>query len=86
MSVKPKRHSPARPPSSSRTLAEFLLAKRRQGCPICDLDPAIRDQLKEASKKAVRRQDQIEWLEQEFGLSLTRAAFDAHHSGRHEQG
>lgn len=69
---------------SKRSLAEFMQAKRRAGCVVCALPNAVRDQLKDASKHKIKRAEQIEWLESEFGMKLTRAAFDAHTNGRHE--
>jgi hypothetical protein len=70
---------------AKRSLAEFMLAKRRAGCVVCALPVPVREQLANASKHKIKRAEQIEWLEAEFGLKLTRAQFDAHSNGRHEQ-
>lgn len=76
-----KRVSPETP---KRSLADFMQAKRREGCAVCELPPDIREQLRGASKRHIRRADIIEWLATEHGLKLTRASFDSHQSGRHE--
>lgn len=79
MKARPK--VPAKP---SRSLTEFMQAKRRDGCPVCALPPSVREQLKDASKRKITRADQIEWLAAECGVKLTRALFDSHANGRHE--
>jgi hypothetical protein len=76
--VAPKSHA-------ARSLADFLLEKRRAGCPVCALPDTVKEQLREAGKRGIRRAEQVEWLESEFGLKLNSALFNAHHSGRHEQ-
>lgn len=70
--------------ASKRSLADFMQAKRREGCAVCELPPDIRAQLKGASKRHIRRTDIIDWLASEFGLTLSRSSFDSHQSGRHE--
>jgi hypothetical protein len=75
----------AKKPAAARSLSEFLLEKRREGCPICALAADVKEQLRKASKASVRRAEQIEWLESEFKVKLTVEQFNAHHSGRHEQ-
>lgn len=69
---------------SKRSLTDFMQAKRREGCAVCELPPEIRAQLRGASKRHIRRTDIIEWLASEYGMKITRAAFDSHQSGRHE--
>lgn len=70
---------------AARSLADFMLEKRREGCPICALPDDVKEQLRKARKASIRRAEQIEWLESEFGLKLSSDLFNAHHSGRHEQ-
>lgn len=74
-----------KPRPAARSLADFLLEKRREGCPICALPDDVKAQLRLASKRSIKRAEQIEWLESEVGVTLTVDQFNAHHSGRHEQ-
>ena len=74
-----------KPTTAVRSLNDFLLEKRREGCPICALPADVKEQLRKASKASIRRAEQIEWLESEFKIRLTAEQFNSHHSGRHEQ-
>lgn len=81
----PKVIAPKKPAPAARSLAEFLAEKRREGCPICALSDDVKAQLKLASKRSVKRADQIEWLEAELGVTLTTEQITAHYSGQHER-
>jgi hypothetical protein len=68
----------------AKSLTEFLLDKRREGCPLCALSQDVKDQLKLATKRSIKRAEQMEWLAEEFGLKFTVEQFNTHHAGRHE--
>lgn len=78
------KQTPKTAKTAKRSLTAFMQDKRREGCAICDLPPDIRAQMRGASKRHIRRSDIIEWLASEYGIKLTRSAFDSHQSGRHE--
>lgn len=68
------------------SLVQFMLAKRRAGCPVCVLPADLLAQMVDGRKKKFRRIETIEWLEVAYGIKLKTADFDAHYSGRHESG
>jgi hypothetical protein len=73
------------PPAPTRTLAEFLRDKRREGCPVCALSPEILQCLAEASTKGTARvPEQVEWLNADCGARITVQELTAHRAGRHE--
>lgn len=69
-----------------RSLVDFVLDQKRKDCRVCKLEAGLRAQLKEAAKRKIPRRVWLEWLALEHGIKLTGADFDAHYSGRHENG
>ena len=65
------------------SLADFMRAKRRAECPVCQLPEEVTEQLAEAGRKKISRRDQIEWLNNELGIDISSADLDKHYSGRH---
>ena len=73
------------PPVPTRTLAEFLRDKRREGCPVCALSPDILQCLAEAANKGTAKvPEQVEWLNTDCGAHVTVQELTAHRAGRHE--
>lgn len=72
-------------PKAHRSLVQFVRDKKRAGCPVCMLPEAVRAEIEAARSRKIGRAEQIEWLKSEHRVTITRAQFDAHHSGRHEQ-
>lgn len=70
---------------STRSLVQFVRDKKRVGCPVCTLPRTVREEIEAARSRKITRAEQIEWLAAEHGVTITRAQFDAHHSGRHDQ-
>ena len=72
-------------PARKKTLAEFILAKKRAACPVCNLTVVARGQLREATAKHIPVDDQVEWLASEYGIKIKREDLVAHRNARHEQ-
>jgi hypothetical protein len=66
-------------------LIQFVRDKKRVGCPVCSLSDTIRSEIESARTRKIGRPEVIEWLKAEYKVTISRAQFDAHHSGRHEQ-
>lgn len=67
------------------TLAEYVLAKKRAACPVCQLSDAVKTQLRESgNKKNIRRAEMIGWLRDALNIAITDGDLNAHYSGRHE--
>ena len=64
-------------------LGDFVKARRRVECPVCQLPAEVLRQLAEARSHHIRRRDQMAWLTDEVGLDITSADLDRHYSGRH---
>lgn len=73
-------------PKKTRTLLEFVLAKKRAGCRVCQLPIEVVAEMRSARSKKIQRPVMLEWLQREHGIRLTSADLDAHYSGRHENG
>ena len=71
-------------PTGTRSLVQFHRDKRRQGCPVCSLDPKILEQLRAAASAKIQRPVQLEWLRKECGVTITDHQLTAHYSGRHD--
>lgn len=67
-----------------RSLVRFMRDKRREGCPVCALDPAVRQQLAEASTRKIPRAVQLEWLHAEVRTKVTADDLSQHVNGRHD--
>lgn len=70
--------------TSPVSLAEFVVAKKREGCTVCALPSDLAEQIKGAHTKKIRRPIILEWL-QSVGYKITGSQLDSHYSGRHEQ-
>lgn len=68
-----------------RTLTDYMKAKKRAACPVCQLSDTVRRQLVEAREKGIRRRDQLEWLRVEVGADITDADLTQHVNGRHDE-
>ena len=73
------------PKKAGRSLLDYALDKKRAACKFCSLPADVRAQLIEARNHKIRVPEQVEWLASEHGITMTRADFEAHHSGRHER-
>ena len=67
------------------SLVDFVRAKKRAGCPICELPADIRGEMVEARRKKITRAEVMEWLEKAVGVTVTPTQMDLHYSGRHDQ-
>ena len=67
-----------------RTLMQFHKDKRRQGCPVCALDPKVLAQLRSAAESKIQRPVQLEWLREECGVKITDHQLTVHYSARHD--
>ena len=66
-----------------KSLLDYMQDKRRAECPVCKLAEDIRDQLRRATDRKVKRADQLTWLTEVVGVAITNSDLDAHYSGRH---
>lgn len=73
-------------PKKPQTLAEFVMAKKRAGCKVCQLPIDVVAQVKSARDKRIPRPVVLEWLAREHGIKLSPADLDTHINGRHENG
>lgn len=66
---------------------EFMRAKIRKSCPVCQLPDEIRSQLGSyASKRRYTREDQLEWLRSAVGVKdITMEVLVVHLNSRHDQ-
>lgn len=69
--------------SKAVPLADFMKAKRRAACKVCQLPADVLDQLVAARTAKIRRPDMLEWLRTEVGVDVTDAELTGHYSGRH---
>lgn len=84
-SPKKPKTKPAWTKARKKTLAEFVLDKKRAACPVCALSVVARGQLRDATAKHTPVADQLEWLEAEYGVKIKRDVLQAHRNARHEQ-
>lgn len=77
--------SPKVAPKRTVSLVDFVMAKKRAACPVCQLPVVARGQLREASAKKIQTADQLEWLAMTHGVKISRDLFVAHRNARHEQ-
>lgn len=68
-----------------RPLAEYVKAKKRENCKVCALGAPTLLQLKEARSKKIGRPVMVEWLKDEFNLTITHSDLDSHYNGRHDE-
>jgi len=73
------------PKKHTASLAEFMLNKKRAGCPVCALPIEVYAEIVEAKKRKFKRSDVLEWLATTKHVKLTVTDLDRHYSGRHEQ-
>jgi hypothetical protein len=71
------------PKPTTPNLVQFARAKRRQGCPVCDLPKDVRLQLIDARGKKIPRAIMMEWLK-ELGYKITDQHLTTHGGGRHD--
>lgn len=67
------------------SLAEFVRAKRREGCAVCRLPDELREQLRGASRRKIDKTTQREWLKNEHRIDVPIDAFNTHASGHHDE-
>lgn len=73
----------SKPNKEALSLEDFMKAKRRAECVVCQLPAEVLDQLALARDKHIRRSDQVAWLNGEVGVKITSSDLDKHYSGRH---
>ena len=69
---------------SQKSLERFLMDRKRATCKICALPPAVKRQL--AAPRDRRKADLnvvIEWLQTEWGITITREEYVFHNNGGH---
>ena len=64
-------------------LADFMRAKKRAACKVCQLPADVLEQLAAARSAKIRRPDMLDWLRTEVGSDITDAELTAHYSARH---
>lgn len=75
----------SKPKSEPRSLVDFMRAKRRAACKVCQLPDDVREQLRTASDKDIKRRDVLEWLRTEVGSDITDAELTSHKAGHHDE-
>lgn len=70
--------------AKGKSLVEFMQAKRRAQCRVCQFPPDILEEIKVAKTRKITRAIVLEWLYRERGIKIASADLDAHYSGRHE--
>jgi len=73
------------PSKGGLSLVEYARKKRAADCPVCQLPEGIRQQMRMASDKKIKRTVVLEWLTQEQGLAITDSDLTVHYSGKHDQ-
>lgn len=73
-------------PAQGKSLIEFVQAKRRAACRVCQLPPDVLEEIKVAKTKKITRATVLEWLSKERGIKIASADLDVHYSGRHANG
>ncbi len=66
------------------SLSEFMRAKKREGCKVCQLPVEIRDELKKGAEQRIPRGVQVQWLHK-VGHVLTVQDLVTHTNARHDQ-
>ena len=66
------------------TLVDFQREKRKESCPVCQLPDDVREQIRTASSKKIKRSMVIEWLREAVGVTLTDRELTAHANARHD--
>lgn len=69
--------------TGKRSLDEFTKEKQRETCPVCKLAPELQEQIAAASTKRVPVAVICEWLQSEYGLTVSEAEFIRHGRGAH---
>jgi len=67
------------------SLVEYARKKRSADCPVCQLPEDIRQQMRMASEKKIKRTVVLEWLHETQGLAVTDGDLTVHYSGKHDQ-
>lgn len=70
--------------ATRRSLTDYVMLKKREGCKVCALGAPIIVQMKEARGKKINRGIVVEWLNDEFAVIITRSDLDSHYNGRHD--
>lgn len=65
-------------------LLEYMMSKKREACPVCQLPPEVREQLKIGQEKGIKVHDQLEWLAEVTGESVARTDLLSHRSQGHD--
>lgn len=79
--TKPK----AKPSTPTLGLVDYVKAKRREACRVCQLPDDVRDQLATASDKGIKRGVVLEWLRESVGIKITDSELTVHKNGRHDE-
>lgn len=68
-----------------RSLVQYVRDTRKANCPVCKLPADVREQLREAKDKRISVATQLDWLKNEFGITLSVEQINSHRGGRHEE-
>lgn len=70
-------------------LVEYAKRRRlemaREACRVCGLPDEVREQLRTASDRGIRRRDQLDWLRLHVGVDIADAELTTHRNGRHDE-
>jgi hypothetical protein len=67
-----------------RSLIEYVRAKRRETCPVCQLDPDLLSQVRSAGDKRIPQDVVLAWLAEDHGIVLSKDDLLTHRNGRHD--
>lgn len=67
------------------SLVDYARKQRRSDCSVCQLPTAVREQMRDASDRKIRRSVVLAWLREVHGSSVTDVELTAHYSGKHDQ-
>lgn len=70
--------------SKGLSLVDYARKKRTADCTVCALPEAVRQQMRNASDKKIKRETVIAWLKDEHGVVMSAAELTRHGSGHHD--
>jgi hypothetical protein len=71
---------------TGRDLVDYVMAKRRASCKVCQLPDALRAQIAIAREKKIERRIVREWLKAEHNVEIAESEFTSHSAAHHEEG
>jgi hypothetical protein len=69
----------------TQSLADYMRAKKREACAVCQLPDDVRGQLEEAKERGILLRHQLEWLRTVIGADIARQELISHRTGGHDE-